>query len=232
MFTFDPSGAIATGTDARNATGTYGYDAAGRVTSIVYPDQTIAFTYDQGTNGAGHLTRLTDGSGTTAWTYDAQGRVLGRAQTSGTVTLTVGYGYDASGQLTSLTTPSGQVIGVSYLSGRASALTVNGVTLLSGLTYEPFGPTRGWQWGNGTTTTRAYDTDGQITQVSSAGTSTYEYYPDGRIKSRADDFTVTFTPGNARPSGELTDPEMVPVCIPCARARPAAARTNSAARRM
>ena len=190
-FTFDASGELATGTDARSTTGTYGYDAARRVTSITYPGETIAFTYDQGTNGAGHLTGLTDSSGTTAWTYDAEGRVLTRTGTSGPVTLTVGYGYNASGQLVSLTTPSGQSIAYSYTSGRLSALTVNGVNLLSGVTYEPFGPTRGWQWGNGTATQRTYDTDGQITQVSSAGTSTYEYYPDGRIKSRADDFTVT-----------------------------------------
>jgi hypothetical protein len=33
--------------------------------------------------------------------------------------------------------------------GRAISVSVDGASLLSGATYEPFGPVSGWLWGNG-----------------------------------------------------------------------------------
>jgi len=189
--THDAAGNVDIATDARSETADYAYDALGRVTEIEYGDQTIELNYDQGTNGVGHLTSIEDGSGSTAWTYDPQGRVLTRTQTTDAVTLEIGYGYDAVGHLSTFTTPSGQVIGYSYTSGRVTGLTVNGQTLLEGVTYEPFGPATGWEWGNGAATARQYDTDGQLTYVSSAGASTYTFFPDGLIKSRDDNFTVS-----------------------------------------
>ena len=55
------------------------------------------------------------------------------------------------------------------------------------LIYAPFGPTRGWTWGNGTLTVREYDTDGRLTTIDSAGLTTYSYNADGTIQSRSDD---------------------------------------------
>ena len=72
-----------------------------------------------------------------------------------------------------------------------SAISVNGQTLLSQVSYQPFGPTTGWQWGNGTSTVRQYDTDGRLTYLSSAGSSTFSYFPDGLIKTRTDDVPVS-----------------------------------------
>src|SRR6185503_14636042 len=46
-------------TDARNKTADYTHDALNRVSTIVYADQTIALTYDQGTNGKGRPTSMT-----------------------------------------------------------------------------------------------------------------------------------------------------------------------------
>jgi RHS repeat-associated protein len=126
-----------------------------------------------------------------AWTYDALGRVTHRTQTTDMVELETGYSYDALGHMQSLTTPSGQVIGYTYTSGRVTRITVNSAPLLEGITYQPFGPTTGWEWGNGATTVRSYDTDGQLTYVSSAGASTYTYFADGNIKSRVDDYTAS-----------------------------------------
>jgi RHS repeat-associated protein len=134
---------------------------------------------------------MQDGAGITSWVYDGLGRVTQRTQTTGTVTLSVGYAYDSLGHLASVTTPSGRTIALSYTSGRVSALAVNGVNVLQGVTYAPFGPTRGWQWGNGASSSPTYDTDGQLVTLSSAGASTFTYFPDGLIKSRADDFTAS-----------------------------------------
>jgi RHS repeat-associated protein len=186
----DAAGNIDIATDARSKSGDYSHDPLGRVVEVDYSDQMIQFTYDQGSNGNGQLTHVADGSGSTAWTYDALGRPVLKEQTVDAIELDVGYAYDSAGRLASLTTPSGQVIAYSYSNGGISGITVNGAGLLGQVAYEPFGPTRGWQWGNGSTTVRQYDTDGQLTSLSSAGTSTYTYFPDGMIKSRTDDFPV------------------------------------------
>jgi len=189
----DRAGNVALSTDARNKDADYSYDALGRVTQIEYSDQTIAFTYDTGANGKGRLNGFSDGSGSTQYAYDTHGRVTGKTQTSGSVVRTVGYGYNASGQLETLTTPSGQVIHYTYANDRVSSITVNSTPLLSNVLYTPFGPTRGWQWGNGSFTVREYDTDGRVTQVDSAGLSTYSYFPDGTIQSISNDDP---SPGN------------------------------------
>jgi YD repeat-containing protein len=41
-------------------------------------------------------------------------------------------------------------------------------TILSAITYDPFGPIAGWTWGNSTTASRAFDTDGKVTQLNNA----------------------------------------------------------------
>jgi RHS repeat-associated protein len=185
------AGNLDVATDARGKSSSYHYDALDRVTQIVRTDQTMAYTYDQGATGRGHLTGMQDGSGTTAWIYDGLGRVTQRTETIGTVSLSVGYTYDSLGHLATVTTPSGRTIAYSYTNGKVSALAVNGSNVVQGVTYSPFGPTTGWQWGNGASTSRTYDTDRQLVQLSSAGASTYTYFADGLIKSRADDFTAS-----------------------------------------
>lgn len=160
---------------------------------LTVPDRTIQYSYDQGSYGAGRLTGVSDSQSALVWTYDGAGRVVQRSLTVGTITLDIVYGYDVSGRLSSLTTPSGQTIGYSYGNGRVSGITVNGATLLSQIEYQPFGPTSGWQWGNGTTTVRSYNTDLQLTSISSAGTTTFQYLLDGNIRSITGAFEATPT---------------------------------------
>jgi RHS repeat-associated protein len=186
-YTQDSAGDLHVSTDARGRQAEYSYDALGRVTDIEYSDQTMHFSYDTGPNAKGHLSSVTDGSGSTQYTYDSHGRVTSKTHTVGSVTRTVGYSYNAAGQLASSTTPSGQVIAYTYTNNRVTSVTVNSTTILSQVLYSPFGATRGWQWGNGSITAREYDTDGQLTTIESAGLSTYTYYPDGTIHTRDDD---------------------------------------------
>src|SRR6202045_2993412 len=123
----------------------------------------------------GHLTGASDANHSMAWTYDGLGRVTGKSQTVGGVAKSVGYAY-TNGDLTSLTTPSGQTVTYGYNGDhQVTSVTVNGTTVLNSVTYEPLGPVNGWTWGNGTITTRAYDTDGKISQIISAGTKVYTY---------------------------------------------------------
>jgi RHS repeat-associated protein len=178
--TYDSGGNLATSTDARGAVSTYAYDVLNRVTSVAYKigsttDQTITFTYDAGTNGIGRLTGASDANHSMSWTYDTLGRVTGKGQVVGTVTRSVGYGY-TNGDLTSLVTPSGQTVVYGYNSNhQVISITINGTTLLNGVTYEPFGGVDKWTWGNATVTTRTFDTDQKITQISSQGVRTNTY---------------------------------------------------------
>lgn len=172
--TYDPAGNLSTSTDARAAVATYGYDALNRVTSIAYSqsgatDQTLSFTYDQGTNGIGHLTGASDANHSMSFGYDSLGEMTAMSQKVGTVTRSVSYGY-TNGDLTSITTPSGQAVTYGYNSNhQITSIAVNGTTILSNAGYEPFGPVNGWTWGNGSASTRAFNSDGLITGITNPG---------------------------------------------------------------
>ena len=164
--TYDAAGNLLTRLDARGVTAAYTYDALNRVTQAAYsksgtPTETHSFTYDQGSNGIGRLTTLTDTAGTTSWTYEGHGRVLTKSQTVG-YARTVGYVYNAAGQLQTLTTPSGQQIGYNYSNNRIAGITINGTALIAAAITEPFGPLSTWKWGNGLVMLRVYDTDGRV----------------------------------------------------------------------
>lgn len=184
--TYDSGGNLKTSTDARTAISTYTYDALNRVSTVAYKigtttDQTLTFTYDINTNGVGRLRSAADASHSTSWTYDTQGRVIGKGQTIGTVTKSVGYAY-TTGNLTTLTTPSGQSVTYGYNSNhQVTSVAVNGTTILNNATYEPFGAVHGWTWGNATTSSRSYDTDGRISQIAHIETSNYGYDDASRI---------------------------------------------------
>jgi YD repeat-containing protein len=165
--TYDSGGNLYTSTDARGAVGTFSYDALNRLTQVAYGDETIGFTYDSGTNGNGRLTGASDTNLSMAWAYDTHGRVTGKAQKIGTITRTVGYSY-TNGDMTTMVTPAGQTLAYTYTNHQITAITWNGTTILSGVTYDPFGPATGWTWGNSTSVSHTYTEDGSIASITSA----------------------------------------------------------------
>jgi RHS repeat-associated protein len=184
--TYDSGGNLSTATDARSAKATYSYDAANRLTQAAYSDETINYTYDAGTNGIGRLTGASDANHSLAWTYDTLGRVIGKGQTVGGVGLSVGYGY-TNNDMVKLVTASGQTLVYSYTNHQITSITVNGTTLLSGVNYFPYGPVSGWIWGNSTTASRTYDTDGKISAIATAAdTINFGYDNAFRITSITD----------------------------------------------
>jgi RHS repeat-associated protein len=182
--TYDAAGNLLSSTDARGLTTTYAYDALNRVTQTLFADgKQIVHAYDQGANGLGRLTQITDPSGTTAWTYDAHGRVLQKQQTVGTATLTVNYAYDAKGRLSQTTYPSGRQLTYTYdAAGQIQSLSLAGQPLLSQIRHQPFGPVAGWVWSNGTAYSRTFNLDGRLTAFPLAnGARTLTYDAAGRV---------------------------------------------------
>jgi RHS repeat-associated protein len=183
--TYDSAGNLVTSTDARGAMATYVYDALNRVTSASYSlsgitEQSLAFTYDSGSNGKEHLTGASDANHFLGWSYDALGRVIGKSQTVDGVTKAVGYGY-TSGDLTTLTTPSGQTVTYGYNSNhQIISIAVNGITVLNGVTYEPLGPVNGWTWGNATSMNRTFNGDGLVSEINDTPATPPQSCPVGQ----------------------------------------------------
>lgn len=171
--TFDAAGNVASSTDARALTTTYKYDALNRPIQATYADsRSVTRQYDQGTYGVGHLTAMTDLSGSTTWTYDQHGRVLTKKQTTGGLTFTTAMSYDAAGRLASVTYPSGIVITVFYdAASRVSALSSGATALVSGVAYFPFGPAETWTQGNAAIYSRSFDQDGRIDSIGFDGSA-------------------------------------------------------------
>ena len=82
IYTYDAAGDLASKTDANGITVIYTYDDLNRLTAVDFPDaaQNITYTYDEGTNGIGRLTTMTDPGGTTSYTYDTKGNLTSEAR--------------------------------------------------------------------------------------------------------------------------------------------------------
>ena len=190
--TYDVGGKPVTVTDGRGAVASYFYDALNRVTAVAYSlsgqtDQTITFAYDQGNYGVGRLTSASDATHSMSFSYDGLGEATGVTQVVGGVSLAVGYAY-TNGDFSTLTTPSGQTVAYGYNGNHEiTSIAVNGTTVLSNVSYEPFGPANGWTWGNGDAFTRSFNADGLITGIASAGSQESLSYDDaGRISGITD----------------------------------------------
>ncbi|HET6498800.1 MAG TPA: RHS repeat-associated core domain-containing protein, partial [Coriobacteriia bacterium] len=135
-------GRLATRTDARNITATYGYDLIDRVTSVAYPDssRSLAFTWDTPpaecpageTFHVGRLARMTvGGSDGTAFCYDRFGNLTRKVQTTQGRSFTVRYdhaprvrnGTDAPGRPRP---PTPLVFGMTYPDGAQVRIGRNG----------------------------------------------------------------------------------------------------------
>ncbi len=163
--TYYDNGLLHTAVDARGRTSTYTYDALDRLSTVSYSDGGIgiAMGYDAGTYGKGHLTSVTDESGSTSFVYDGLGRVVTKTQISGpagaqrtfTLAYTWGTSGSATGKLASVTYPSGAVVTYGYDSaGRVNDVGVTGADgvvtkVLTGLSYNALNQPKSWVWGTG-----------------------------------------------------------------------------------
>jgi hypothetical protein len=65
-----------------------------------------SYTYDQGTNGIGHLTSWSDLVGTGSYTFDPLGRMTGETRSINGVQKSMSYSYNLDSSLNTLTYPA------------------------------------------------------------------------------------------------------------------------------
>jgi YD repeat-containing protein len=188
--TYDAAGNLLTQTDAKGQVTTYTYDALNRVKSITFQDGSKhIYAYDQGTNGIGRLTSITESNALNEsldvinYGYDQHGRVTSVAEVVDNVSTqhSVGYQYDSFGRMAQITYPfsNGVDLGgtANYLFdalGRFGQVSVSyfdraftppaAVTkvVVQNVQYQPFGGVKSFTLGNGQSYTRGYDQDGRI----------------------------------------------------------------------
>src|SRR5438874_11921031 len=71
----------------------------------------VSYRYDEGTNGIGHLTSLTDQAGSATYSYDVMGRMAGESRTNAGVKKTMSYTYNLNGSMATMTYPTVQLGG-------------------------------------------------------------------------------------------------------------------------
>jgi RHS repeat-associated protein len=181
---YDAAGNLTQSVDARGIKRTYTYDALNRVSSFGTGAASDAVTYAYDEPGTvtgctssyplGRLTRVVEATVTTTYCYDARGAVIAKHQAQGTHTDTTLYTYTPAGRLNAITQPSGSQVSYTHnQAGQVTAMTVtppNGAptTVISDITYLPFGPITSYQLGNGHHVTREYDANYRLKDLTSS----------------------------------------------------------------
>jgi RHS repeat-associated protein len=184
-YRYDAAGNLVKQRDARHQAICFAYDPLNRLVGKTYhanvaqldglvcpgPPYAVAYGYDQGPNGIGRRTAMTDTTGVTTWRYDARGRVLTETRTLTSIgTFTTGWGYDAAGRVVRQVYPDGEVVTTAYnLRGLPTAV-VGQSPYLAGATYNALGRPLQQTWGNDRVTTYAYHPqNARLTQLTVPG---------------------------------------------------------------
>ena len=194
-YTYDTAGNLASKTDANSVTVSYTYDALNRLAAISYPDSTliITYVYDQGTNGIGRLSSVTDATGSSNYTYNQFGNLTEEVRITSGESFTTAYGYNTNQELTSITYPSGRVVhyqrdAIGQVSDVTSTYQSVTTDVATNISYLPFGPSTSMTFGNGLVIGNSYDQQYRLTS-SSAGSvydKSYSYILTGQVDSITD----------------------------------------------
>lgn len=183
-YSYDSAGRIHNVTTPDGTIATRSYDDAGRLTGINYPGTSDDVSYSYFSNGSRHT--MTDGTGTTTYAYNGNGALTSVQNGHGD---TISYGYDDASELTALTYPGSKTVTYGYdnadnmtsvtdWASRTTTLAVNA----DGLQATRSDP-------SGVSETRSYDAKDQLTDISSATSSTtladygYGYDNAGQLTS-------------------------------------------------
>jgi RHS repeat-associated protein len=186
---------------------TYTYDEAsggfgkGRLTSLTDAAGSLQRVYDERGNVVKETRSRLGASLTTGYAYDAASRLAVIAYPSG---WTASYARDQMGRITALGlgSPGGAALPPSFAPPPAPGLMLagpampalrapGGTTVVSSITYLPFGPVSGLTYGNGIAETRSSDLDYRQTALNASGSAAvqnlgYGYDADNNVTAIAD----------------------------------------------
>ncbi|MGB6686577.1 MAG: RHS repeat-associated core domain-containing protein [Terracidiphilus sp.] len=216
VYYYDTTGNRTKRVAATGAVTQYAYDALDRVLTMTFPAdsaENVAYTYDQSGHGSaiGRLTSVSDAAGTLSRSYDQLGNLLTDARTTSAAGLTTAYTYDPANRIASITYPSGTAVTYTRdTMGRITTVSAQpsggtNTTLVSSVTYEPFGPDTGFRCCNAGQETRSFDQDYRLTNVTDIGgirrgearvfeNLSYAYYPTNNAQT----ITDAVTSGNSQ----------------------------------
>nr|WP_283254690.1 RHS repeat domain-containing protein [Luteimonas galliterrae] len=178
-FAYNAAGQRTQLTRADGTVTTYAYsDTLGRLTGITAAGQVHGFTYDACTGGKGLLCRVTDPYGQLDYTYSPQGWRLSQLQKIGAsgIAFNQTFAYDGQGRLTWHIHSGGVAFTYAYADGQLTELWAKigdtWKTVADPLTYQPFGPVAGWNYGNGLARGTNHDLDGRTFGLSTMNANT------------------------------------------------------------
>jgi RHS repeat-associated protein len=105
-YVYDGAGNLTSVEDPQGRTTTYGYDAAHRLVEVDYSGESTS-DLEYGYDPAGRRTSMSDGTGETSYEYDSLGRLISTTDGNGATTA---YGHDLAGNVTSIVYPNGKSV--------------------------------------------------------------------------------------------------------------------------
>jgi len=181
------------------------YDALDRPLATTFPNDStlnVSRTYDQATGhgfGIGRLTSATDQVGSLSLTYDERANVTQESRVvTGAGTLSTLTTFDAASRVSGIGYPSGTLVAYGRDSmGRVTSVmaqppaATSGNNVVTGITYEPFGPETALTFGNSIKGAYGYDLDYRPTTRVDTGTAavqklTYAYFANNSVQKITD----------------------------------------------
>lgn len=220
VYVRDARGLITQETDARGQVVNFTYDDAGRLLTKSFVGasaQNVTYTWDiGGDEGVGRITSVSDAAGSIDYFYDALGHRYKESRTVSGITYDTIYAYDEAGLLEAIEYPSDrQVALIRDADGRVTRIDMREnsllpwTTVMSNMTYEPFGPLAGGTYGNARALTASFNSDYQMTGIAVSGgvlDLDYSFNLAGEVTSIADTiFPARSEAYNYDPTGRLTD---------------------------
>lgn len=175
QYQYDVDGNLVTLTRANNVITTYSYDALNRRIKAQSGSQIQTWVYDNCSNGIGQLCATSDGVTSTGYGYTKDGQLSVQVKNISGVSYFTYWSYDASGNLIgeSRENDGNKVIyeydGLNRVSAVKVKTATSTQTVVSNVTYEPYGGIKNWTYGNGLSRQVSYDQDYRLTGIISSG---------------------------------------------------------------
>lgn len=174
-YQYDVDGNLSTLTRANNIITTYSYDALNRRIKAQSGNQIQTWVYDNCSNGIGQLCGTSDGVTSTGYGYTKDGQLSVQIKKINGINYSTFWSYDTLGNLISESreNENNKVIyeydGLNRVSAVKFKTATATQTIVSNITYEPYGGIKNWNFGNGLSRQVRYDQDYRLIGITASG---------------------------------------------------------------